>query len=128
MTNEEAIITIKTVKNIVAYDITNSNIVEAFDMAVKALENDKPIDILETSTVRELNERLDHAENDVQLAIKIIAKLHSRERVHGTWIDTGSGQECSICHEIQYGHDNFRHFCANCGAGMLADEAESESL
>lgn len=36
----------------------------------------------------------------------------------GYWIDTGSGQECSECGEIQYGYDNFRHFCANCGAKM----------
>lgn len=34
------------------------------------------------------------------------------------WIDTGSGQECSECGEIQYGHDSFRYFCANCGARM----------
>ena len=36
----------------------------------------------------------------------------------GRWIDTGSGQECSECGEIQYGYDNFRHFCANCGRRM----------
>ena len=40
------------------------------------------------------------------------------DRRQGEWIDTGSGQECNVCHEIQYGHDNFRHFCANCGADM----------
>jgi len=40
------------------------------------------------------------------------------ERPQGEWIDTGSGQECNVCHEIQYGYDNFRHFCANCGAKM----------
>lgn len=39
-------------------------------------------------------------------------------RKQGEWIDTGSGQECNVCHEIQYGYDNFRHFCANCGAKM----------
>ncbi len=36
----------------------------------------------------------------------------------GEWIDTGSGQECSCCHEIQYGYDNHRNYCANCGAEM----------
>lgn len=41
-----------------------------------------------------------------------------KERPKGEWIDTGSGQECNVCHEIQYGYDNFRHFCANCGARM----------
>lgn len=37
---------------------------------------------------------------------------------HGYWIDTGSGQECSKCHEIQYGYDNGRRYCQNCGAKM----------
>lgn len=41
-----------------------------------------------------------------------------RENVHGEWIDTGSGEECSVCHEIQYGYDSGRRFCANCGAQM----------
>ena len=40
------------------------------------------------------------------------------EVVHGRWIDTGSGQECSICKEIQYGYDSARNYCANCGAKM----------
>ena len=40
------------------------------------------------------------------------------QRPQGEWIDTGSGQECSICKEIQYGYDSFRHFCPNCGADM----------
>jgi hypothetical protein len=43
-------------------------------------------------------------------------------RPQGKWIDTGSGQECNVCHEIQYGYDNFRHFCANCGADMQTKE------
>lgn len=43
----------------------------------------------------------------------------------GHWIDTGSGQECSECREIQYGYDNFRYFCANCGARMIEPQ-ESE--
>lgn len=37
---------------------------------------------------------------------------------HGKWIDTGSGQECSICGEIQYGYDSGRYYCPNCGAKM----------
>ena len=40
------------------------------------------------------------------------------ERKTGRWIDTGSGQECDQCHEIQYGYDSGRRFCANCGAKM----------
>jgi len=38
--------------------------------------------------------------------------------VHGGWRDTGSGQECSVCGEIQYGYDSGRYYCANCGAKM----------
>ena len=44
------------------------------------------------------------------------------ERKKGHWIYTGSGQECSVCHEIQYGYDNYRHFCPNCGADMRGEE------
>jgi len=39
--------------------------------------------------------------------------------VVGHWIDTGSGQECSECGEIQHGYDSFRRFCASCGARMI---------
>lgn len=43
---------------------------------------------------------------------------------HGHWINTGSGQECSVCGEIQYGYDSFRNYCAYCGAKM--DEVSEE--
>ena len=42
--------------------------------------------------------------------------------VHAYWRDTGSGQECSACKEIQYGYDTGRHYCANCGAKMDGEE------
>ena len=42
-------------------------------------------------------------------------------RKTGKWIDTGSGQECSCCMEIQYGYDNGRRYCPNCGAKMEVD-------
>lgn len=45
-------------------------------------------------------------------------------RKTGEWIDTGSGQECSECGEIQYGYDNGRHFCANCGAVMVGERSD----
>ena len=44
------------------------------------------------------------------------------ERKKAHWIDTGSGQECSACHEIQCGHDSFRFFCAHCGADMRGEQ------
>lgn len=43
----------------------------------------------------------------------------------GYWIDTGSGQMCSRCGEIQYGYDSFRRFCASCGAKMI-DQQEMQ--
>lgn len=42
--------------------------------------------------------------------------------IHGHWIDTGSGQECSVCHEFQPGYDNYRFYCAACGADMKGGE------
>ena len=48
------------------------------------------------------------------------------ERKKGNWIDTGSGQECSECHEIQYGYDNFRYFCAFCGADMRGEQNDTD--
>lgn len=47
------------------------------------------------------------------------ARIKEQEPKIAYWIDTGSGQECSECREIQYGYDNFRHFCANCGAKIV---------
>lgn len=44
------------------------------------------------------------------------------KRKTGKWIDTGSGQECDQCHEIQYGYDSNRNFCANCGADMRGEK------
>lgn len=41
---------------------------------------------------------------------------------HAHWIDTGSGQECSLCREIQYGYDNGRCYCQNCGARMDGED------
>lgn len=44
---------------------------------------------------------------------------------HGHWRNTGSGQECSVCGEIQYGYDSYRNYCANCGARM--DEVDHDN-
>ena len=44
----------------------------------------------------------------------------------GHWIDTGSGQMCSRCGEIQYGYDNFRRFCASCGAKMIEPQKRKD--
>lgn len=49
---------------------------------------------------------------------------YESERKRGKWVNTGSGQECSVCHEIQYGYDNHRYFCPNCGADMRGEQDE----
>lgn len=52
-------------------------------------------------------------------AIDVIAQAPTEDVapvVHGKWIDHGSYQECSVCHEEQHGIDNFRFYCSNCGA------------
>ena len=54
--------------------------------------------------------------------IKVAIKVLEQQQKTGHWIDTGSGQECSECGEIQYGYDNFRCFCANCGAKMEVED------
>ena len=45
-----------------------------------------------------------------------MAYEHVSTEKTGRWIDTGSGQKCSNCHEIQCGYDNHRLYCANCGS------------
>lgn len=54
--------------------------------------------------------------------IKTIPPIDVAPVVHAYWRDTGSGQECSYCKEIQYGYDTGRHYCANCGAKMDGGE------
>ena len=57
------------------------------------------------------------------VCVTTVNEIKSAEpRKKGKWIDTGSGQECSVCGEIQYGYDNYRRFCANCGADMREGE------
>ena len=42
--------------------------------------------------------------------------------VRGEWINHGSYQECSVCHEERPGFDSYRFFCPNCGADMRSCE------
>ena len=57
-----------------------------------------------------------YKEEIIESACNRIVELEPKT---GHWIDTGSGQECSECGEIQYGYDSYRCFCANCGAKMV---------
>lgn len=63
---------------------------------------------------------------EIRQAIKDLSPV-KQEPQTGHWIDTGSGQECSECREIQYGYDNYRLYCGNCGARMLEEPTGSES-
>lgn len=57
-------------------------------------------------------------DDGIYSAAKEIERMPAAEPKTGKWIDTGSGQECDQCHEIQYGYDTGRNYCANCGAKM----------
>lgn len=61
--------------------------------------------------------------------IKRIRDLPSAEpeRQTGKWINTGSGQECDQCREIQYGYDTGRNYCANCGAKMEVEDETNKN-
>ena len=64
--------------------------------------------------------------NKWRQACVVISKWLEQEPKTGHWIDTGSGQECSECGEIQHGYDNFRYFCAYCGAKMVEPQESEE--
>lgn len=54
----------------------------------------------------------------VEDCIKVLEQFKIKEIKHGHWNNNINGQECSVCGEEQYGFDNFRNYCANCGAKM----------
>ena len=69
--------------------------------------------------IREVDRALNEGLITYQEAADMVAPFTDAEPVrHGHWIDTGSGQECSECHEIQPGYDNYRYYCPVCGAKM----------
>lgn len=63
---------------------------------------------------------------------EVVEDLDLQPVRHGSWICTGSSQVCSECDEYQPGYDNFRNYCANCGAKMdkppiIEEDWDSES-
>lgn len=67
------------------------------------------------------------SEEDIwKFAFAILYIFSEHEERTGHWIDTGSGQECSECHEIQYGYDSNRKYCANCGFRMVEPQERNE--
>ena len=94
------------------------------DILIEDLEYDVKIDqeSLDREDLSKINRDLTQTDKDIkQNAIDILKHAPTADVVpvrHGHWIDTGSGQECSVCGEIQYGYDSGRFFCQQCGALM----------
>ena len=85
---------------------------------IKALEQEHCTDAISREAVLdEMYKRQKDGDAITAGFIKNLPPVQPQPKT-GRWIDTGSGQECSECGEIQYGYDNFRHFCANCGRRM----------
>ena len=79
---------------------------------------------IETGEWTELFQRENDELREAVDRIKDIKPADVAPVVHAYWRDTGSGQECSACKEIQYGYDTGRHYCPNCGAKMDAQREE----
>lgn len=95
---------------------------------MEALEQEPCIDAISRQAVLEIIRKC-HCEEwvkaDIGAPIEALQPVTPAEKV-GHWRDTGSGQECSECGEIQYGYDSFRKYCANCGAKMGGEQNESD--
>jgi len=81
------------------------------------------LDDLRAYSVEINNSRIDLCDSCYEDLRYWIMHLDDKKKT-GHWIDTGSGQECSECGEIQHGYDNFRFYCAKCGSknGIESEE------
>ena len=131
MTNQKAINKLIYSRQ-VADDEYQKDWCEALDMAIKALQQEScgdtiyrqvVLDAIENEYKGRANELLAHEIVNIMAIIDDVPPANPTKTGH--WIDTGSGQECSECHEIQYGYDNYRFYCANCGCRMIPPQ-ESE--
>lgn len=103
---------------------------EAVSLAIKALEQESCGDAISRQAVTEIiNDIRDCISVEGYCAIlermKKLPSVNPQQKT-GHWVDTGSGQECSECHEIQYGYDSNRKYCANCGFRMVEPQERSE--
>lgn len=127
MTREEAI---KTWLPIIVDGVkTMPELEEALEMAIKALEKEPCEDAISRQAVIDSIRNYFHDEyyqrtsiqdcRDclIEDVIKPLPPVMPQPKT-GHWIDTGSGQECSECGEIQHGYDNFRFYCPSCGCRM----------
>ena len=91
------------------------------------MTNSEAIEVLRTIEVCSFKDKTKkYFFKDVTDALDMAIKALEQDAKTGYWIDTGSGQKCSECGEIQYGYDNFRCFCANCGAKMVEPQKREE--
>lgn len=105
---------------------------EVCDMAIKALEHQEPCD---DAISRQAVEKITWEEPSYTDALNALTEVREKVRAlpsvtpqskTGHWIDTGSGQECSECGEIQHGYDNFRFYCAKCGSKNVIESEVKE--
>ena len=80
----------------------------------------------ENFTLKAENAQLEEKYQKATGVIAMYLSANAEPAKHGHWIDNASGQECSVCGEMQYGFDNFRNYCANCGAKMDGGEDNAE--
>ena len=129
MTKEEAISLLAQINKIIVNSnswlkSTHEPLNTAFTMAIEALKQEPCEDCISRQAVLEIAKSSKSNWIDNSVLFKRVNNLPSvtQQQKIGHWRDTGSGQECSECGEIQYGYDSFRQFCANCGARMEETE------
>jgi aerobic-type carbon monoxide dehydrogenase small subunit (CoxS/CutS family) len=102
----------------------DKELIEAYGYVIKMLEQQpcddaisrqSVLDMIENAQIITDGEFCGYCTEDID--INILPPVTPQRKV-GKWIDTGSGQKCSLCGEIQYGYDSFRRFCASCGERM----------
>ena len=97
---------------------------KAVELAVKALEAEPCEDAISRQEVLDLMQ-LKMGGRELYKTVYDLPPVTQQPKT-GHWIDTGSGQECSECHEIQYGYDSFRFYCAKCGSKNVAESGDKE--
>ena len=126
MTNEEAIeILEERWRYSKTYKYTDAEIREAFDMAIKALEQQSCEDCISRQEV--LEQAKDYGSKTYLIPVNSVKTLPSVQPTRPTarWsrqTDTYHDYyECENC-GIGVGLDDVRNFCPNCGAEMIESE------
>lgn len=111
---------------LVNHDYTDEELNKALTMAIEALEQESCGDCISREWIKTAIHNFYHGlihtptEEDIQAYLDAAPNVQPKPKT-GHWIDTGSGQQCSECGEIQYGYDNYRRYCAYCGAKMESE-------